>query len=140
MEIAEIFREKNLKKTTPRVAIVGILLCASHPLSENDIKDKMGYMYDRSTFYRTIQTLIDVKIIHRIVVDNTNVRYAINNLDYDEVEHPKSHAHFYCRKCENVICMDNIQISNCSLPPNYEMDECEILIKGICENCRSISV
>lgn len=136
MEIAEIFKEKSIKKTTPRVAVVNILFEASHPLSENDIKNKMGYMYDRSTLYRTIQTLIDAGIIHRIVVDNTNVKYAINKLDYKEIEPQKGHAHFYCKRCKEVICLDVIPLSNCNLPPNYEMDECEILIKGVCESCK----
>lgn len=138
MEIAEIFRHKNIKKTTPRVAIVEILLGADTPLSENEVKDKMGCMYDRSTFYRSIQTLLDAEIIHRIIVDNTTVKYAVNKLGYGEIKSNKSHAHFYCRKCNSVSCLDT-PIPDFNLPANYEMEECEVLIKGICKNCKSIS-
>lgn len=135
MEIVKIFRDKNLKKTTPRVMIVTILLEADIPLSEGDLKDKMGYMYDRSTFYRSMQALVDAEIIHRIVVDNTNVKYAINKSDSNEIKSSKPHAHFYCRKCNTVTCLDT-PVPGFILPANYEIEECNIVIKGLCEHCK----
>lgn len=130
MGIIDILKEKGLKKSAQRVAILSILQAKKMPLTENDIKTEMGDMYDRITFYRTVQTLLDADIIHRIIIDNVTVKYALN------VAGGHSHVHFFCKKCHNVTCLKNVDIQTYQLPPGFSQEECEVLIKGICDKCR----
>lgn len=78
MSAIDILREKGLKKSAQRISIINILLDKQIPLTESDIKAEMGDMYDRITFYRTIQTLLEKGVIHRITIDSTTVKYALN--------------------------------------------------------------
>lgn len=79
MDAVDILKKKNLKKSIQRIAIIDALQKRMRPLTEEEIKEEMGELYDRITFYRTMQTLVGAGIVHRVVVDKTMVEYAINN-------------------------------------------------------------
>lgn len=131
MSAIDILRGKGLKKSAQRIAIIKILLDKQIPLTESDIKVEMGDMYDRITFYRTIQVLLENHIIHRITIDNVTVKYALNNTQYH------SHIHFFCKICHSVTCLKDIPLQDYPLPENYKQEECEVLIKGICNECNN---
>ncbi len=135
MEPSDILQKHNVKKTWPRVAIIKALQSSSLALSECDIKQFMGNMYDRVTFYRNMQVLADAGILHRIVVNNTLVKYALNKQVINQNLH-NSHAHFYCRVCNGVICLGNFNI-NQSLPQGCIAENFELLISGVCSKCKS---
>ena len=97
---------------------------------EEEIKEDMGEIYDRVTFYRTMQVLVGMGIVHRIVVDNTTTKYALNT-DGEN----KSHVHFYCRICHAVICLKDVPVHRYQLHGNYKQEDCEVLIKGVCPAC-----
>lgn len=75
---------------------------------------------------------IEHKIIHKIVVDNQLVKYAIDNA----MSHKDEHAHFYCNVCNALQCMDNVPVEKYALPDGYSDVETEVLIKGTCANCK----
>jgi Fur family transcriptional regulator, ferric uptake regulator len=91
--------------------------------------------YDRITFYRTIQTLMEAGVIHRIVADNTTVRYALNHCTSQIHEHNNDHVHFYCTKCGTVECLKGVVIQQYKLPDGYNEEECNVVIKGLCKQC-----
>lgn len=130
MNATDLLRNKGLKKSAQRIAVINILQKEMIPLTEEEIRKEMGEIYDRVTFYRTMQALCGAEIVHRIVVDNTIVKYALNT----EGE-PHSHIHFYCLKCHSVTCLKDIAIYPYELPADYRQEECEVLIKGICPSC-----
>ncbi|MDR1091746.1 MAG: transcriptional repressor [Prevotella sp.] len=135
MNAIELLKNKGLKKTAQRIMLINILQKASIALTESDIKAEMGDLYDRITFYRTVQTLLDADIIHRIAVNNVIVKYALNALHIPKPE--MNHAHFFCKNCHSVICIGDTPSVEYKLPEYFSVDECEILIKGICANCRN---
>ena len=119
MSAIDILREKGLKKSAQRISIINILLDKQIPLTESDIKAEMGDMYDRITFYRTIQTLLEKGVIHRITIDSTTVKYALNTAQ------SHSHIHFYCKMCHAVTCFKEIPLQEYVLPAGFEQEECE---------------
>lgn len=133
--IPEILKKYNLKKTAPRIAIISILANNENPISENDIKQAMGDMYDRATFYRSVQTLLEVGIIHRISAENI-IMYAYNH-SAENVDSPEeNHVHFFCKKCHSMTCLEEVKVKNYKLPKEYTTEDCEVLIKGICKSCK----
>lgn len=134
MTPAEILEQHLVKKTTPRVALIRTLQKENRPLSENEIKEQMGDMYDRATFYRSVQTLSKAGIIHRIVADNVMVKYALNNCENGHY-HQVDHAHFYCRQCHNLYCLKNIKLQTLSLPEGFVDEEHDLVIRGVCDRC-----
>ncbi|HAY19080.1 MAG TPA: Fur family transcriptional regulator, partial [Rikenellaceae bacterium] len=53
MNATDILKRSGLKKSAQRIAIINILQNHLVPLKEDEIKDEMGEIYDRITFYRT---------------------------------------------------------------------------------------
>lgn len=133
MNAIELLRSQGLKKTAQRIMLINILQKKAVALTEDDIKQDMGDLYDRITFYRTVQTLLDVGIIHRITIDNKTVKYALSEIS----THGSNHSHFFCKQCHSVTCLENIPPANYTLPEGYKEEECEVLIKGICGKCNN---
>lgn len=131
METQEILHKYNLKQTGCREGILSLLLEAGQALSENEIKEALDKKYDRTTFYRSFKTLLEHKIIHKIVVDNLLVKYAPDIT----VTGKQNHAHFYCERCASVLCVDSVPIEQPQLPNGYKVLETEMIIKGVCNNC-----
>lgn len=134
MNTTEVLKSKGLKKTAQRIMLINILQKKAIALTENDIKTEMGELYDRITFYRTIQTLIQAEIIHKITVDHIT-KYVLN--DFQVSGEKQDHAHFFCKKCHSITCLNSVvqTRSGYDLPKGFSFDECEILFKGICPGC-----
>jgi len=133
MEAVDVLKKHNLKRTSCREGIIEVVMNAKQAVSENEIRERLAGNYDRTTFYRSFKTLEEHKIIHKIVVDNQLVKYALDN----SVQQKEEHAHFYCNECNAVQCMDNVPIQTYKLPKGYSGTETEVLIKGTCANCKA---
>jgi len=133
MKAVDILNNHNLKRTSCREGIIDVVLSANQALSEYEIRKRLAGNYDRTTFYRSFKTLEEHKIIHKIIVDNQLVKYALDNT----VTYKDEHAHFYCNECHTVKCMENVHIQKYQLPEGYSDIETEVLIKGICANCEN---
>jgi Fur family ferric uptake transcriptional regulator len=133
MRAVDILNIHHLKRTSCREGIIEVVMTSNQALSENEIRERLAGNYDRTTFYRSFKTLEEHKIIHKIVVDNQLIKYALDNT----VTHKNEHAHFFCNKCNAVKCMDNVPVQRYHLPDGYSDIETEVLIKGICANCKS---
>lgn len=132
MKAVEILTSQNLKRTSCREGIIEVVMNANEALSENEIRERLAGNYDRTTFYRSFKTLEKSKIIHKIVVDNQLVKYALDN----EVTHKDEHAHFYCIYCNTVHCMEAVPVQKYLLPNGYTDIETDVLIKGRCSDCK----
>ncbi len=132
MKAVDILNNHNLKRTSCREGIIEVVMISRQALSENEIREQLVGNYDRTTFYRSFKTLEEHKIIHKIVVDNQCVKYALDNT----ITHKGEHAHFYCNTCDSVQCMDKVPIQKYQLPDGYSDIETEVLIKGTCSNCK----
>jgi Fur family ferric uptake transcriptional regulator len=130
-QIEEILRKNDLVRTSCREEIVKAIASSATPLSEEEIKSSIKGNFDRTTFYRTFKTLIAKGIIHKIVIDNKLVRYAINQ----KKDTIKQHAYFFCLNCKKVFCVPEVQWDYSQLPDIYTATKTEFLIKGYCIKC-----
>lgn len=134
MTPSEILEYHQLKKTNSRISIIQALQTESSPLSESDLKYILGNLYDRTTFYRNMQTLTDAGIIHRVVADNVVVKYVLNNCE-KEHQHITDHIHFYCQQCKKLICMKDLKMQTYTLPDGFKQESGDMIIRGLCNNC-----
>lgn len=133
MKPVDILNNHHLKRTSCREGILKVVQTAKQALSENEIRERLEGNYNRTTFYRSFKTLEEHHIIHKIVIDNQLVKYALDNT----VTHKEEHAHFYCKECNTVKCMENIPVQKYQLPDGYSDTETEVLIKGLCSLCKN---
>ncbi len=130
----DILQQHQLKKTSPRLAMIEALQSVDAPLAEAEISEKMGSHYDRTTFYRSMLTLEEAGILHRIVVDRLIVKYALNPLGLTG-NNQSDHAHFFCNNCKQLVCLEEIHPGPYRLPAGFQTSEAEVIIKGLCNKC-----
>jgi Fur family transcriptional regulator, ferric uptake regulator len=133
MEPTKILHDRNLKRTSCREGIISVIMDADQPLSENQIRERLTGTFDRTTFYRSFKTLQESEIIHKIVVDNQLVKYALDN----SFTKKRNHAHFFCEECNAVKCLDSVPVRTPPVPEGFIIWEAEMIIKGLCANCRT---
>ena len=130
-EAEELLHSHKLRRTTCRQGIIDILANASEALTENEIKLMLDNHHDRTTIYRSFKTLLENDLIHKIVLDNQLVKYALNPKSQTRNEH----VHFYCKQCEKLVCIIPDSFQGITLPVGFEASETEVIVKGTCKKC-----
>ncbi len=131
MKPVDLLYSNNLKRTSCREGIIEVIQSSETALSEEDIRRKLSGNYDRSTFYRSFKTLEEHNVIHKIQIDSQVIKYALADKGADQ----KEHAHFYCKECHAVRCLDTPTVSFAWLPEGYTSEEAVVIVKGICSVC-----
>ena len=118
MKIERLIKEKNIKLTPARLELVEIFDNATKPLCYEDIKERLSM--DKATFYRNISKFEQEGILSAFE-SNDKKRYF-------EIKHD-SHAHFVCVSCNEVQCMDEVEITL----PSHQINN--VVISGTCPEC-----
>jgi len=127
----DILHENDLVRTSCREEIINAIVESSTPLSEEEVNTAITGNFDRTTFYCTFKTPLTNGIIHKIVIVNTLVKYAIT----EKQKQTKQHAHFYCLNCNKVFCIPEVSLKYTRLPEGYKAKQEELLEEGFCPNC-----
>jgi len=118
MNLETKIKNKKIKLTTARIALIEIFKNAKQPLSYEDIKRDISM--DKTTFYRNILLFEEEGIVNSFE-SNDKKRYFELKL--------KPHAHFVCTQCNKVECLENLDISL----EGYIIDN--VIINGKCKVC-----
>ena len=120
---------KNLKNTEYQIAL---LLSKKGILSAKELQELLNV--DKATIYRNLKNLLKKKIIREI--NSQKSFYEINcNI------HNPIHPHFECIKCKKIFCLKPLSAEdtiNLTHYTKFEINSIEIIIKGICDECKSI--
>lgn len=134
--IKEILKKNQLSITESREKILNLFLDQPGALAHGDIEKKAGEKFDRVTVYRTLQTFVEKGIIHTIPTADNSIRYALCKDDCGEGHHHDHHIHFVCTKCNNTYCLDDVVTPDIKLPKGYTTEQIEVVVNGICKNCK----
>ncbi|MDP4262706.1 MAG: transcriptional repressor [Bacteroidota bacterium] len=137
LEIKDILKKNKLSVTGSREKILSLFLNHEGALSHGDIEKKAGEKFDRVTVYRTLQTFLEKGIIHAIPTADNSIRYALCKDDCTEGHHHDHHIHFLCMHCHNTYCLDDIVTPEIKLPDGYVADQIDVLVEGVCKNCKA---
>jgi len=118
MNIEDIIKNKNIKLTTARVALLEILKKAKKPLSYEDIKTDISM--DKATFYRNIAKFEEQGILNSFE-SNDKKRYFELRL--------VPHAHFVCLNCNKIECLSDLDIKL----EGYIVNN--VIVNGKCKEC-----
>jgi Fur family ferric uptake transcriptional regulator len=132
----DILREKQLSLTVSRKKILDLFLDSDGALSHGQIEKKLGEEFDRVTIYRTLQTFLDKGIIHDIPTSDNAVHYAVCHDNCSAGHHHDHHIHFICEHCGHTLCLEDVQVPLIKLPKGYTSRRMEMVVNGICKNCR----
>jgi len=135
--IESLLKRNNMSVTDSRKKILKLFLDQPGALAHGDIEKKAGEKFDRVTIYRTLQAFVDKGIIHTIPTADNSIRYALCKDDCSEGHHHDHHIHFVCDNCGNTYCLDDIVTPDIKLPKGYSAEHVEVVVEGICKNCKS---
>lgn len=129
-----LLKNKKMSATPFRKEVLAIFNNHNNaiPLSiiENELKD-----YNRITLYRTIKIFLEKGIIHEISLSGENANYAICKDECTSHTHQHNHVHFKCSECDQISCVEIDSFPSINLP-EYEIEDVEIQLKGICKACK----
>jgi Fe2+ or Zn2+ uptake regulation protein len=134
---AELLRERGLRVTAPRVAVLEVLAEQSHLTTDEvvtAVRSRIGSVSTQAG-YHVLDTLVGVGLLRRIEPAGSPARYESRVGD--------NHHHLVCRTCGSVVDVDCHTVKDpCIEPPSlhgFEIDEAEVLFWGRCVDCRSSS-
>ena len=131
---------KGIRPTEMRLKIYKYLNRKTYAVSLNEMqkvfiaKSEKNKTANRTTFYRNLKTFEDKGLIHQIN-DGTGVaKFAISDKKAKGKYGTDLHMHFHCTVCGKTICLPD-RISKQNLPDDYEINDVNLVLKGVCKNC-----
>ena len=135
-QILQILKRNQLSVTDSRSKILELFLLHNGALAHADIEKKSGASFDRVTVYRTLQTFVDKGMIHNIPTTDNSILYALCKQDCKAGHHHDNHVHFICDLCSKTICLDDVTIPEVKLPRGFTPKHAEMVVSGICDDCK----
>ena len=135
-KITNLLKQGNLRTTSARRLVLEEFLKTGHTaLSSSEIEKKIEDL-DRITLYRTIKTFEESGIIHQAVDVSGRTKYALCSEYCSSHHHEDHHAHFYCKKCQKTVCLDDVKIPVINLPDNFKLEDSQLVLSGVCGDCK----
>jgi Fur family ferric uptake transcriptional regulator len=129
----QLIRSTAQRVTNARIEVLATLLKADGAMSHGEIEAKLprNSGIDRVTVYRVLDWLTTQNLAHKISGDDRVWRF---NAAATAQSH--QHAHFQCKCCARVICLDDYGAAvPPPLPVGYTSEEMDVTIKGLCAEC-----
>lgn len=123
-------RATGLRKTIGRVKIIEALMAERRPLTGAELIGLLGRdAMDPASVYRVLSVFTERHIVHRIDGADKVARYALNRGG-------TNHAHFTCRSCGRMDCLDKTPVPHLDIHrEGYVVEEERLFLSGICASC-----
>lgn len=140
LDLKELLREKGLKLTTQRRNILEVMQKhqGEHLTAEEIyelVKEECPEI-GLATVYRTVQLLLEMKIIEKLNLDDGFIRYEIGK---NSNEH--HHHHLICNQCGKVFEVEDDLLDpleeQISKQFNFKVTDHKVKFYGVCETCQS---
>jgi Fur family ferric uptake transcriptional regulator len=135
-ELKATLRERDLRATAPRLAVLRCLHDATTPVSHAELADKLAPEgWDRATVYRNLNDLSEAGLARRTDVGDHVWRFELLR---EKDVHGDAHPHFVCDECGEVACLPegSVEIKSTRGGPLRLKERVhEIQLKGRCERC-----
>ena len=121
----------GIRATAQRVAILGFMReNPVHPTAEvvyEALRDEVGSL-SLTTVYNTLKLLVEHNLVLMLTIDDT-FRCFDGNVEM--------HVHLMCRNCKKIIDLPMPQEVATFLEEieDFEADEVQLYVKGICKDC-----
>jgi Fur family ferric uptake transcriptional regulator len=136
-----VLKKSGLRRTPVRVGVIDVLSKAPRPMTVTQILGKLKDV-DTVTVYRTLNTFVRKKLIHRVRGEDRSWLYAAGNPAGNPAgaapEH--RHPHFVCESCGKVECLGDSTIpgsfvNSLKVSDEYHITYSEVVLHGLCPRC-----
>lgn len=136
----EMLRDRKLKVTNQRLMVLDVI--ADHPgehLTAEEIYELVKIKYPEiglATIYRTVQVLVDLRVIDKVSFDDGFARYELGGED-EEGHH--RHHHAICRNCGAVMSFEDdlLELLEQEIYERmgFRVTDHEVKLYGYCDGC-----
>lgn len=132
----KILVNKGIRPTKTRLAIFKYLKRKFYAVTLKEIetafikKSDDNKTVDRTTVYRIVKLFQEEGLVHQIDDGTAIAKYAVSNEEGLDL-----HLHFHCTHCGNTFCLPDKVSPDC-LPDKYEINDVNLVLKGVCMNCK----
>ena len=133
--IGTLLEEHGLAKTSQRMEVLKVFIKNPAAITHNNLERELGKDFDRSTIYRILNSFQEKGLIHKIMSPSGEARYAMCSSHCDAHTHQDTHVHFSCNNCENVYCLNEVEVPQLKLPKGFQFSSFNYMAEGLCENC-----
>ena len=140
----EMLKETGLKVTNQRLLVLQVL--AEHGdehMTAEDIFELVKEDYPEiglATIYRTVQLLLDMQLVDRIMLDDGCVRYEIGDFLDEQEGHRHHHHHLICTECGSVSAFRDDLLEDLEAyiekETGFQVTDHELKFYGVCKKCR----
>lgn len=132
-----MLKRAGVRITQHRSVVMEYLLREAKPVCHADLVVALrAHELERVTLYRILAKLCDVGLVHRVQGSDGTWRYCAHDLCSDFC--PGGHPHFLCERCATMICIAEHRLPKVELPEGYEVHSKQMLLQGICAQCRAV--
>jgi len=131
---SELLAAAGLRRTRARESLLALLYESDRPLSHQEIAEKPGGAeFDRVTLYRTMATLEQAGLIHRVQGVDGFWRFSGHSLEAPGC--PGDHPHFLCLDCGRMTCLKDQSLPWVSVPHESQVYGKQLVVYGRCPAC-----
>lgn len=145
--LRELLRRAQLRVTSVRLAILRLLRSSKVALDAADVAAAIklaGEDADRVTVYRTLNSLVDAGIAHRVDPGDRIFRFSMtDHARCSEGKHEHEHPHMVCDNCGAVECIQDAEVI---IKPRegaragegarrFKVTQQDIMLHGTCDRC-----
>lgn len=128
-----LLKKAGIKPTSNRLLVAKELLDAERPMSLIEIETAIETM-ERSSVLRVLNLFLEKDVVHAIEDGRGVTKYEIcHGEDHCTVE--DMHVHFYCEKCHETICFEDVAVPLLSISPDFRVRSVNYMLKGLCPLC-----
>ena len=129
----QLLKERKLKITLQRISIISILLDdVSKAYSLSVILKEVQHEMNRSTVYRTLDKLVDSKLILKFIDTCGDNIFTINH--HKKCEN-KIHPHLRCDCCGMLKCLPPFPQEYINELRKNGVFNVNMVLNGLCNNC-----
>jgi Fur family ferric uptake transcriptional regulator len=130
----KVLHDAGLRKTGPRLAVLGVLERAKSPLSHADVADELDdETLDRATVYRNLMALTEAGLVRRTDLGDHVWRFELVRA---YTAHEMAHPHFVCTDCGTVSCMPGVTVRiDGGGAASVARKGFEVQLRGVCGDC-----
>lgn len=132
-ELRRALRERGLRATSARIAVLEILRATPDALSHADLAARLPPGHDRTTIFRSLSTLARAHLVRRVHAGDRVWRYHAASAS-DPTAIP---ATFVCTSCGVVLDLPTLELLvNTTRPPRAIAERSvQITVRGRCDTC-----
>lgn len=128
-KLRELLAKHNIRVSHQRLLILDYLIMhPTHPTADTIYKDlkKVDPVISQATVYNTLNLLVEHKLVKELDFNMSSKRYEFKKTN---------HGHFICESCGLIEDLDVDDLEYPEELSDYEIDNVEVIYRGICPVC-----